>query len=163
MAYRVKQFACALITRMRPQERAEIEGLLTPEETALFFGMTRPAIRHGLRVFRHLRWSGSNDRELLAAALLHDIGKGQVGLAHRVAVVLLEAACPALLLRIGSKNDPRWRRGFHRHCLHPELGAELARQAGSQSRVVELIRYHHASVQNGPPGLAVLRMADEGS
>lgn len=163
VAYRVKQFACAFATKMRPLERAEVENLLNRGELALFDGMSKPAVRHSLRVFRKLRRLYGDDSHLLTAALLHDVGKGRVSIAHRVAVVLLEAAWPAMLDRIGSSDGLGWTRGFYEHQHHSELGAEMARRAGSQPRVVDLIRYHHAGVQQGPPGLAVLRMADEGS
>lgn len=162
MAYRVKQFAWAFAIRMRPQERAEVEGLLSPGERALFYRMGRPARRHGLQVFRHLRRQGYQDRQLLAAALLHDVGKGRVTLAHRVAAVLLEALWPGLLARVASPQGG-WRQGFYRHRYHAELGAEMAHRAGSHPRIVALIRHHHQDGQPGPPGLADLRLADEGS
>lgn len=162
-AYRVKQFASAFAIRMLPRERAVVEGLLSPGELALFYSMGHPALRHSLRVFRRLRRQGLHDRQLLAASLLHDVGKGRISMAHRVAAVLLEASWPGLLDRMALPQGPRWRRGFYEHQHHPELGAELARGAGSDPRVVDLIRYHHADGQREPPGLAALRMADEGS
>ncbi len=163
MAYRVKQFACAFATRLRPQERTEVENLLNPDELALFYGMSRPALHHSLRVFRKLRMECPDDAQLLAAALLHDVGKGRMSIAHRVAVVLLEASRPDVLEAIASREGPGWRRGFYEHQHHPDLGAEMVRRAGSGQRVVELIRHHHTADLDGLLGLASLRMADEGS
>lgn len=163
VAYRVKQFASAFTVRMRPQEREEVTNLLLPEELALFYGMRRPALRHALQVYRLLRLQGTPDRDLLAAALLHDVGKGRVTVAHRVAAVLLETSAPALLDRIASPMGPRWRQGFFFHRHHAELGAELVERAGSNPTVVALVRDHHREGRASVPGLTELQKADEDS
>ena len=161
MAYRVKQFASAFTVHMRPEEWTEVKALLRPEELGLFCDMSRSALRHGLQVHRHLIRQGAVDRDLLVAALLHDVGKRRVTLAHRVTAVLLEAAMPRLLDRLALPQGPRWRQGFHEHRHHAEIGAELARGAGCHSRVVYLIQHHHEDGRQDPPGLAALRAADE--
>ncbi|MDO8690568.1 MAG: HD domain-containing protein [Dehalococcoidia bacterium] len=163
VAYRVTQFARAFTTKMGPQEPAELERLLNHDELALFYGMSKAALRHGLLVFRQLRRQGCDDSQLLTAALLHDVGKSRVSLAHRVVGVLLGMIWPTSICRMASANGRGWRRGFYEHLYHPELGARMVLQAGSQPRVVELIRRHHAGVEGGPQGLSALRMADEGS
>jgi len=163
VAYRVTQFARAFTTRMGPQEPAELERLLNPEELALFYRMSKPALRHGLLVFRRLRQLGCDDDQLLTAALLHDVGKRRVSLAQRVMGVLLGAVWPTSIYKMASPNGHGWRRGFYEHLYHPELGAGLALQAGSHPRVVELIRHHHTGGEGAPQGLSALRTADEGS
>lgn len=163
LAYRARQFARAFTVKVHPQEWIEVERLLSPGELALFYGMTGSALRHGLAVYRHLRRMGTQDRDLLAAALLHDVGKGRLTVAHRVAAVVLEAIRPGQLKRVASPQGPGWRRGLYDHLHHQELGAELAQRAGSSAVVVDLIRHHHQDGRQGPPGLAALQMADEGA
>lgn len=163
VAYRVRQFATAFIVQWRAQEKAEVVGILSPGELALFYGMRRAALRHSLQVYRHLRRRGIQDRDLLAAALLHDVGKGQVTLAHRVAAVLLKATLPGWLDRLAGPAGPRWKRAFYFHRHHAKLGAELVERAGSQPRVVALVENHHRPGLEDPPGLAALREADEDS
>ena len=79
-----------------------------------------------------------DDRDLLTAGLLHDAGKGTIATWHRVTYVLAPAG---LLARVARPGDGAgWRETFYR-CLHHEtLGAERAREAGSNARVVALIR-----------------------
>jgi len=163
VAYRVKQFATAFTVQMRPQERTEVESLLSPGEMGLFYGMRRAARRHSLQVYRHLRRRGQQDRYLLAAALLHDVGKGRVTIAQRVAAVLLMAYAPALLNRLATPGGPRWKRAFYYHGHHAELGAELVKRAGAHPSVVALVENHHKDARGGPPCLAALREADENS
>src|SRR5439155_8624316 len=54
-----------------------LEALL-PGEQRLFEAMEKRDGRHALEVFGRLRARGVTDRDLLAAALLHDCGKGVV-------------------------------------------------------------------------------------
>lgn len=164
VAYRVRQFATAFTVRMRPHERVEVESLLGPGEEALFYHVKRAARRHSLQVYRQLRCRGIQDRYLLAAALLHDVGKGRVTIAHRVAAVLLEAVVPALLDSLATSQGPRWKRAFYYQRHHAELGADLVQRAGAHPMVVALVGNHHKGGQEGgPPGLADLRQADEDS
>lgn len=163
LAYRAGQFVRAFALRWRPQERAELEGLLSSGELAIFYGMRASAQRHGLAVYRNLQRQGVEDRDLLAASLLHDVGKGRLSLAYRVAVVVLEAVWPELLEGLAAPSGRWWGKGFYEQIHHEELGAELARQAGSSPLLVDLIRHHHQAGGQGPPGLAALRTADEGA
>lgn len=139
--YRGRQFFGALRPHIDAGLQAEAFRLLREPERRLFESMTLRDRQHCLQVYGRLRAQGHDDGDLLAAALLHDAGKGQVALWHRVAYVLLKAWAPALLHRLASPGQGRsWRQALHRCLRHPELGAELARQAGSSAQVVALIR-----------------------
>jgi len=146
-AYRVRQFWRTLwapLDREIPQEALQ---WLAPEELALFQRMPPAGRRHGAAVARTLLQWGYRDRPLLAAALLHDVGKelgGRVGLVHRVAIVLVSAFRPEALPWLA---DRRWGGGFRVHLAHAEVGAHLAEGAGSDPLTVALIRHHHE-----PPG-----------
>ncbi len=105
-----------------------------------------------------MRGQGKDD--LLTAALLHDAGKGRIAIWHRVAYVLLEAASPPLLRRLAMPGDgPGWRQALDRCHRHPELGAQLAEEAGSSGIAVALIR---EDSEHAPRELlAALKAADE--
>lgn len=106
--------------------------------------------RHSLNVFYQLSEAGHDDRELLQAALLHDVGKARAGLGicHRVAIVLLRAIRPGLVRGIGSADRRSWRNPFWVHQHHGQLGAELVARRGGSKKLVELVRHHqHPSAE----------------
>src|SRR3990172_12436560 len=130
--YRSRQLFGALRPRIDRELRAEAFRLLREAERGLFESMTLRDQQHCLDVYRRLRDQGREDRALLVAALLHDAGKGRIALWHRVAFVLLEAWAPGLLRRLATPSEGTgWREALYRCLHHPELGAELARHAGS--------------------------------
>jgi hypothetical protein len=153
--YRARQFFGALRPRVDPSLRDEALALLADAERALFASMTPRDQQHCLDVYARLRSDGHDDRDLLAAALLHDAGKGRIALWHRVAVVVTPRGVLDRVARPG--NGAGWRQTFYR-CLHHEaLGAELARRAGSNEQVVSLIRGDGAR----DPRVAALHAADD--
>lgn len=157
--HRVRQFIRALRPRLSDADRAAVRAILTPQQYALFARLAPSDQRHAVDVLARVRASGVVDREVLQAALLHDIGKVGSGLRlwHRVAAVLLDAWSPALL-RLLSRRGP-WRRAFRAYREHPWRGARLARWAGSSARVVALIAAHQDGAVTDP-ALSVLRRAD---
>ena len=159
--YRVWQMWRALFPgRLDAADHAILEQTLPPAGRALFAAMSANDQRHSLAVYRALRARGCDDAELLAAALLHDSGKGsgRVRLWMRPTVVLLRACAPGLLRWLARPPVPRWRRPFYLAWHHAEIGADLAAAAGLSARTVLLIRTHH---QPGGPA-AELHAVDEG-
>lgn len=158
--HRVRQFFGALRPRVQDAERAVAYRWLTPAEQALFETMTLRDQQHGIVVWRRVRAAaGDEDRDLLAAALLHDCGKGDVRLWHRVAHVLMHAGAAGLAGRVASRDGAGWRRALWRLRYHPDIGADMAQRAGSSAEVVRLIREqdaHHADAR-----LAALQAADD--
>lgn len=156
--YRSRQFFGSLRPRVDPALRDEALALLPERARELFNSMTLRDQQHCLDVYRRLRDEGQDDSDLLAAALLHDCGKGEIALWHRVAFVLLQAAAPSRLGRLARPGDAAsWRAVMYR-CLHHEaLGAQLARAAGCSERTVALIR------RDDDPALATLHAADDAS
>ncbi len=91
--------------------------------------------------------AGHTDPDLLAAALLHDVGKIRTHffLPEKVLVVLVKAGAPRLYRRWGSGPAGGWRRPFAVSVQHPAWGAEMVAAAGGSPLTVELIRRHAES------------------
>ena len=140
-------------------ERADVARVLGPVEVALFETMPRADQRHGLDVAVALRRAGYGaDRDLIAAGLLHDAGKGpSVRLWHRVAWSLGERYGRGIVGTLAWL--PGARAVFDRLDRHPQLSAELARGAGAAARTVELIA---AQADPADAAARALRAADEG-
>lgn len=167
LRYRVGQFLRALIARAPEEEEVEQAiCLLTPEARALFCRQAIQDQRHGLAVYHTLRQAGHTALQLLAAALLHDVGKAAAQLPpwQRAIIVLLNRLAPRLLLRLG-RGEPQgcilsgstelaevlpksWRRPFIVHVHHPEVGARWAQEAGCSLLTVALIRRHQDRISN---------------
>jgi hypothetical protein len=150
--YRVGQFFQALTARM-PEEMVErATRTLPPRARDLFRRQTAQDQRHALAVYHALRQAGHAHPHLLAAALLHDVGKAAARLPawQRAIIVLLNRFAPRLLARLGrgelrgaALNQPNgWRRPFIVHIHHPEIGARWAEEADCSPLTVALIRRH---------------------
>jgi hypothetical protein len=144
--YRVYQLFRSLFPRpLDGDDRRILEATLPSAGRALFATMSHNDQRHSLTVYRSLRARGCEDSDLLAAALLHDVGKGggRVPLWARPAVVLLRRFAPDRLDQLSESSDTWWRRPFYYARRHAEIGADLAAQVGLSTRAVEMIRTHH--------------------
>ena len=156
--YRGRQFFGSVRPRIDETQRAEAFALLNDGQRQLFSSMTPRDQQHCLAVYAKLRDDGHDDHNLLAAALLHDAGKGKIELWHRVAFVMLDATTPGLLDSLARPGDgPAWRETFYRCRNHADLGATLAQEAGSSDAVVSLIREDSTDVEQQ----AALHAADE--
>ena len=124
---------------------------------ALFDRMQVADQRHAQDVLATLRGTGAIDRDLLAAGLLHDCGKGtSVRLAHRVVWSLGQRYGEWIWRAAGSL--PTFRAGLSALRHHAELSARLADEAGCSPRTVALIQLAENPVDED--GL-LLREADE--
>jgi hypothetical protein len=186
LCYRVWQFFTALTARVSDEELSRITCVLTPASLALFRSMAIQDQRHSLDVYVMLRQAGHTDRDLLTAALLHDVGKSIARLYpwQRAVIVLLDRFAPCLSTHLGrsdglpdhvpsplegrTPNWPTgWRRGFIANVHHAEIGARWAQEAGCSSQSVSLIRRHQDRLKNSASAandqdrlLAVLQEAD---
>jgi hypothetical protein len=151
---------------LSPEEDVEVASWLPPSAFTLFKTMSPADQQHSLRVCRGLQHNGCQEADMLAAALLHDVGKaqGRVPFWTRPAIVLGKAFAPTLLKRLATtpselplQGTPRWRRSLSYAWWHAEVGAELAADAGLSEQAVLYIRTHHHP--NGPA--AALHAVDE--
>jgi hypothetical protein len=145
----VRQFWSALRAQVTPEERQLVGRYLSPPLQRLFDQLSVADQRHSLDVLYALREKGYNDRDLLAAALLHDVGKigAKLYLWQRVAIVLLQATWPALLDELAWGDPASWRYAFYLRREHPEIGARLAQENGASPLTVELIRRHQVPLR----------------
>ncbi len=159
LRHRLGQFFGALRPHVSADERAEAYRYLTAGERRLFETMMLRDQQHGIAVYRRVRAASGDDPPLFAAALLHDCGKGRVMLWQRVAHVVLGFVSPGLRSAIAAEQGAGWRRAFWRLLYHPEIGAELAAQAGADPDVVRIIREQES--ERPDARLALLQAADE--
>jgi hypothetical protein len=107
------------------------------------------------------RWlsdRGHSDPGLLAAALLHDVGKGPQRPLDRVAFVAA-SAIGAASRAASATSRFELRRALARTVAHADVGARLLSASGASAAVVNLTRAHHAASANDPV-LALLQLAD---
>lgn len=145
LIYRLQQFWHLLRARpLEPQALQEVKDVLTPQELQLFRRHTVADQRHAYKVMRTLLASGEDDPDLLAAALLHDVGKTRYRLRlwERIVGALGEALCPRCVETWAHGRASGWRRPFVIRSQHGAWGAEMAQAAGSRARTVRLIRHH---------------------
>ena len=152
--------------------RAELDWVdrqLLDREADLWRRMSGPDRRHSVLVARRVERTLGHEatREVLAAALLHDVGKNESGLGTygRVIATLSGAA-------VG--HDPEmirnWTRtqGFTRrvglYLQHPKLGGDLLGMAGSDPLTEAWARQHHLPAEEwtiDPVAAQALHDADD--
>lgn len=143
--YRARQFFGAAFAGQLGKDELELTRKYLPSRALeLFHTMPRADQRHSLTILRTLLARGYRDTPLLQAALLHDVAKARVGLWHRTAVILLNAASRDILPRLASPDPRSWRHPFYLSLHHPELGAEAAKRVGLDPLAVTLIREHQS-------------------
>jgi hypothetical protein len=124
------------------------EAELLPDEVTLWRSMSRADRRHAAGVARRVEVALGNEatRPVLAAALLHDVGKTESGLGTygRVIATISGGVIgrdPAIV-RAWTRT-----RGFTRsvglYLQHPRIGADLLAMAGSDPLTVTWAREHH--------------------
>jgi putative nucleotidyltransferase with HDIG domain len=168
LAYRLRQLHKNLTAGpLTTAARDEIAAVLTQPEWELFQRFSYPDQWHSYHVLRALADAGYNHPDLLAAALLHDIGKTRYPLSvgDRIAIVVGRAIFPRRAATWGDGSLDGWKRPFVVHARHPAWGAEMAADSGSRARVVELIRRHQAQLEiqqsENDNLLACLQWADD--
>lgn len=130
----------------RAADEAWVGSVLSLAELELWRSLGRVDRRHGVVVARRVaRGLGvAATRPVLAAALLHDVGKLPSGLGTTGRIVATLAG-----LVTGGRRARAWSQatGFRRrvglYLRHAPLGAELLQAAGSDPLTVSWAREHH--------------------
>jgi hypothetical protein len=168
LAYRTRQFWQMMTATVSDQELEPAIRSLPPAARQLFGQQAVTDQHHALRVHRWLTEAGCSNPDLLAAALLHDVGKSawRIPVWARVTAVLLERIAPRLLEKLGRDPARGWRRPFAAHLHHSEMSAQLAREAECSPITQQIILRHHCrdtGQTEAAPLLALLQAADNRS
>lgn len=145
LAYRIRQFWNLIRVKPLPKSALEnVAAILSPAEVVLFRKQVAGDRAHSYRVLRTLQRAGETDTRLLAAALLHDVGKSRVKttVVGRVVGAVGERLFPEHAATWGQTEQGSWRRPFVIRRQHARWGAALAKEAGSNPTTVRLIRHH---------------------
>ena len=163
ISYRARQFWNALSAVPAPDELGLAQEVLNPDQWALFRQLQPSEQAHSLAVMKRLsaqrlQWDGLtelNRKDLLAAALLHDVGKSLHPLRvwEKVLVVFGAWLSPVQMSQWGAGSPHSWRRAFVVARQHSDWGAVLAAQAGCSSMTVELIRRHQDEAEMPPSSI----------
>lgn len=116
---------------LSPGEQQTVAGYLTPAERPLFWAQAAADQRHAYDTMRRAA-QHAGDRQVLRAALLHDVGKGLVslGAVGRSLATVLDA------LRLPLRGR------FARYRNHGPLGADLLAAAHAEPLIVDFARRH---------------------
>jgi hypothetical protein len=163
LAYRTRQFWNVLPGSRKRVKTDALLPYLSPSQIVIFRRMQPSEQIHAYQMLEQLKTAGQNDPDLLAAALLHDVGKilYPLSLLDRVVIVLGKRFFQRRARRWSEGTPSRLRRLFVVAAHHPGWGADLAEQAGASSRTVDLIRRHQDISSIDDPLLAALQAADD--
>ncbi len=131
---------------------------LAPLLFALFANQHPRDIVHSANTARWLLHRGHRGPDLVVAALLHDIGKGQQRRGDRVVYVVADQLGLTRTVA-NSRSRIELRRAIARTADHSASGAHTLLEAGATARAVDLTRRHHEPAGDDPM-LALLQQAD---
>lgn len=149
------------------QDDAWARTALLSGEEALWDQMSPSDRRHAAGVARRAADALGRDasRAIVAAALLHDVGKIDTGFGP-----FRRAGASIVAMVVGQERTRRWRRRdgtrgrVGRYLCHDAIGAEMLAVAGSDELTVGWAREHHLAAEHWslPPGVGyALKAADD--
>ena len=151
----------------RAADEAWAQSHLSPEEVDLWRRMSNADRRHSVRVARRVEAALGEDapRPVMAAALLHDVGKtdAHLGTYGRVIATVTIALAGKKLVASWTETRGLYRR-LGLYAEYPRLGAEMLELAGSDPLTVAWAREHHEPPESWTIPVetgAVLAAADE--
>ena len=133
-------------------ERTAVEGWLDGGQAWVFFSQPDPDQRHGFHAAL-VTIARGGERDVIRAALLHDVGKRHARLG------VLGRSYASLAMRLGLPLTRRWQ--LYRD--HGENAALELTSLGCADLIVDFARHHHSE---RPPGIStntwdLLQLADQ--
>lgn len=147
-------------------DTAPLDRYLTQAERELFLRMDEGDRAHSLRVAQLClasleRFPELDERVMMKAALLHDVGKigADLGLAFRTLWVLGHRVAPWLLdwiaRRSAGARPGSLRHKMHVQLRHAEIGANMLREVGTEEEVCRLVTATGGPRRGRPQSLAL--------
>lgn len=170
MFHLARRFFTSLSRRgPKMEDNAWVRTLLTPGECELWRRMAPRDQCHGVRTGRYVeRAMGRTDQLILAAALLHDVGKleSRLGVPGRVCAALVgPVASPSMVNRLSARSGLVGE--FGKLLTYPARGEALLVEAGSNALISSWAKEHHLGVRQWtvvtPELGALLQKADQAS
>lgn len=146
--YRARQFWHALRAMPASEDLDLARQVLSPAQMDLFLKLQPNEQVHSLKIYRQLYHLNPLEKDLLVAALLHDVGKTAYPLRlwERVWIVIAKAILPTKVIEWGQAEPRGWKRPFAIAEQHAGWGADLAANAGASTTSVNLIRRHQQTI-----------------
>lgn len=146
---RIKQFMADILAPLRPLDEAYIKTLLDPPLHGEFNKLRKAERLHAVAVAKDLSQvlgpmdlKESEEKALLRAALVHDLGKERRALGPLTKTWLVLFA-----KRVNRDRLPRFlRRAWQVYFFHPVWGEEKLRELRAFPKdeyLYDLVRYHH--------------------
>jgi putative nucleotidyltransferase with HDIG domain len=130
----------------RPDDETWVAHVLSDEEMRLWYRMSRADRRHAVEVARRVERALGHEATdaVLAAALLHDVGKtaARLGTFGRVGATLVAMGGGRVMAKEWSRAGGVTRR-VGLYLRHEEIGADMLALAGSHPLTVTWARQHH--------------------
>lgn len=127
-------FAVLSAGPMTDEECREVESWLDHErEVDIYWDQPVADQRHGLEAARMIAAARPDRRDLIRAALLHDIGKRRSNLG------MIGRSLASLFAKLRLPVRGSWRQ----YLDHGSLGATELAELGSEKLVVDFTRHHH--------------------
>lgn len=137
---RGKQFFTRYTARIYADDWKFLSKYLNEKQLKIFLELPLYEQRHSINVaYSILNTYPNAPKELIIAAIMHDIGKGNTLTPFKKAIaVLLDKFAHKLALKLSM----RWP-FLYIYYNHPVIGAELAQKIGLPGRSVYLIAHHN--------------------
>ena len=154
--------------RPSPEDSAWAESFLLPGEQRLWEQLSGADRRHAVGVARRVVAGGAVDRPVMAAALLHDVGKlaSRLGTYGRVVATVAGGVAGRDMATAWSEAGHGFTRRVGLYLRHDVIGADMLRVAGSDPVTVAWAAEHHLPPDRWsgavPPDIAAaLKSADD--